>query len=322
MWRGITGSWSGGKNFAFLSTQWMGAVMAPKLRIWLTSKLWPSACQPPKRKYMAPWLPNPVWQCWEERGNLGPKTPRMTQDYWEVQKEETVMLAIILQQCTIWAGAPQTYSVEQYKSSTNAWLQWWRRVTCSIWRKRYRRGLGRTPWLPLPWQEPPHWKEFLHRCLEWKSLPTFLHLILHPCMNQKVWHLMRTWPRSQGSGHSTPRISPQDLDNLAMVPLEDAHQPRGMTLLDLSTLESLEITISHNPAMGKVHYHLQAQSFTRMSLLSTSSQGQLKLSPKVKEPWVIIMLLYIMETPVLSIDLSEYSLCEWGELQNWVNTHS
>ena len=70
-----------------------------------------------------------------------------------------------------------------------------------------------------------------------------------------------------------------------------------MSLLDLSTLQSLEMTISHTLAMGDITYHLQAQSFTRMSLLSTSSQGQLEPSPKVKELWVIIMFLYILETP-------------------------
>ena len=30
----------------------------------------------------------------------------MIQDYWEVWKEETVMLAIVLEQCAIWAGPP------------------------------------------------------------------------------------------------------------------------------------------------------------------------------------------------------------------------
>ena len=40
----------------------------------------------------------------------------------------------------------------------------------------------------------------------------------------------------------SPGFSPQDLDHLTMPPLEDAYLPRAMTLLDLSALESLEMT--------------------------------------------------------------------------------
>ena len=64
---------------------------------------------------------------------------------------------------------------------------------------------------------------------------------------------------------------PLSLGDLAMSPLEDEYQPGAMILLDLSTLELVEMTISHTPATGEVHYHLQARSFTRMSLPSTSS---------------------------------------------------
>ena len=37
---------------------------------------------------------------------MGLKDPHLAWDYWEVQKEETIALAIILQQCAIWARAP------------------------------------------------------------------------------------------------------------------------------------------------------------------------------------------------------------------------
>ena len=105
-------------------------------------------------------------------------------------------------------------------------------------------------------------------------------------------------------------------DDLVMLPLEDAYMPGAMILLDLTTLESLEMTISNTLAMGEVHYHLQAWSFTRMFLPSTSSQGQLEPSPKIKELWAIIMLLYIMETPILSTDQSKYPLSQRSEL--WI----
>ena len=62
----------------------------------------------------------------------------------------------------------------------------------------------------------------------------------------------------RGQPPPSPRFSPQDLDDLTMLPLEDAYLPGAMTLLDVSALESLEMTISHTPAMGKVHYCFQA----------------------------------------------------------------
>ena len=49
---------------------------------------------------------------------------------------------------------------------------------------------------------------------------------------------------------STPWVLPQDLDGLTMPPLEDAHLPGAMALLDFSTLELLEMTISHAPVTG------------------------------------------------------------------------
>ena len=117
-----------------------------------------------------------------------------------------------------------------------------------------------------------------------------------------------TGPDAKKVATTTPRFSLQDPDDLTIPPLEDACLPRAMILLDLSTLESLEMTISHITVMDNVHYGLQAQSFSRLSLPSTSSKGQWEPSPKVKEHWAIIMLHYIMETSAVSIDLSKYSL--------------
>ena len=82
------------------------------------------------------------------------------------------------------------------------------------------------------------------------------------------------------------RFVPLDEDEPEILPLEDVYGPVAMpmgTLLDLTALESLQVTISHILATGEVHYHLQAQSVTRMSLSGTSSQEQLKPSPKIKE---------------------------------------
>ena len=58
--------------------------------------------------------------------------------------------------------------------------------------------------------------------------------------------------------------------------------PMG-TMLDLTALESLQVTILHTPVTGEVHYHLQAQSITMRSLLTSSSQEHIEPSPKIKE---------------------------------------
>ena len=84
-------------------------------------------------------------------------------------------------------------------------------------------------------------------------------------------------------------VSPEDL---ALVPRRWPLPPPGflpwaqMTLqyclrricmgMDLTALKSLQVTISHTPATGEVHYHLQAQSITRRSLSGTSPQEHLK----------------------------------------------
>ena len=66
-------------------------------------------------------------------------------------------------------------------------------------------------------------------------------------------------------------------------PLEATYLPGCTTLFGHSALESLEMTISHNPVMGKVHYPLQAQSLSRITLLSTSTLRHLEHSPRAKE---------------------------------------
>ena len=69
----------------------------------------------------------------------------------------------------------------------------------------------------------------------------------------------RKWPLPP------PGFSPLGSDDPEIPPLEDAYGPGAMlmgTLLDLTALESLQVTISHIPVTGEVHYHLQAQSIT------------------------------------------------------------
>ena len=52
------------------------------------------------------WLALPCIADLKRKEYLGPKDPRLNQDFWVVLKEETITLVIILQWCAIWAGAP------------------------------------------------------------------------------------------------------------------------------------------------------------------------------------------------------------------------
>ena len=57
-------------------------------------------------------------------------------------------------------------------------------------------------------------------------------------------------------------------DDSEIPPLEDTDGPVARpigSMLGLTALASLKMTVLHMPVMGEVHYHLQAQSTTRMS---------------------------------------------------------
>ena len=68
----------------------------------LTSCSFPTiSCSEGSAWYMAhPTLPVRA----EKEGVPWVQRPQLTKDYWEVWKEETILLAIIFQQCTMWAG--------------------------------------------------------------------------------------------------------------------------------------------------------------------------------------------------------------------------
>ena len=115
---------------------------------------------------------------------LGLKDPQLTSNYQEVWKEETVVLAIILQQCTIWARAPPDMfsGVVQELHEHLALV-----VEEGDWlnmEKRSGRGLWKTPWLLLH-QGLPCQKEYHCRCLEQRSPSAPLHQNLPLCLNQK-----------------------------------------------------------------------------------------------------------------------------------------
>ena len=81
-----------------------------------------------------------------------------------------------------------------------------------------------------------------------------------------------------------PGFFHQVSDDLILPDIEGAYLPRVLALFDLSTLESLEMTVSHAPAMGEVHYHLKAQSQATITLLDTSALRYLGPTPR-DEDW-------------------------------------
>ena len=92
--------------------------------------------------------------------------------------------------------------------------------------------------------------------------------------------VLRRWPSPP------PRFAPLGADDSEIQPLEDMYRPVAMSIgsmLDLAALVLLQMTVLHTPATGEVHYHLQIQSITRMSLPSTSSPEQWEPSLKIEE---------------------------------------
>ena len=236
-----------------------------------------------------------------------------------MQKEETIVLAIVLQQCTIWTGAhPDIFCgpIQELCECLVLVVEEgdWFDMEKEIWEAVRKdpvvatasTGIPTPEKAPSPKTVPPQLaraEELTHSTsLYAPSLPK-LEGVVPP---QDLALVLSRQP-------PPPGFSPQALENLTMPPLEDAYLPGTMTLFDLSTLQSLEMTISHTPVMGKIHYSLQAQSLTRISLPRTTSQRHLQPSPKDKEPGAIIILHYIMGTPVSSIDSSKYLLSQQSE---------
>ena len=222
---------------------------------WLTP---PSLTEPRRKKY------------------LGPKDSWVIQDYWEVWKEETITLAIVLQWCAIWAGPLQTHFAEQSKSSLEEsdWANMEEKIWAGVMNDPVVAALSRSPkprWIPS--QTPGVEKSVASISLsvsepEGMTPPQDLALV----------------PRRKPP--PPPGFSLQVPEDLVLPVLDDAYLPEAPTLFDLSILEALEMSISHTPVMGKTHYCLQSQSLARITLPDSSthrlpgtlSKGQRRLS--------------------------------------------
>ena len=189
------------------------------------------------------------------REYLTQKDPRITQDYWEVWREEIVALVIVLQRCAICARSSPNVFCGVVQELCECLAPVVEVGDLFNMEKEIWEGVRKDPWLPCLWKGP------LHQHPEWRNLPALLHLTIHLGLNSKGLCPLRNWPWCWEGGHHHPRFSPLGLDDTEMPPLEDVYRPRAMpmgTLLDPTALESLQMTISHIPVMGEVHYHLQA----------------------------------------------------------------
>ena len=98
---------------------------------------------------------------------------------------------------------------------------------------------------------------------------------------EKVALVLRRWPLQP------PGFAPLGMDDSKIPALEDMYGPVARpigSMLDLTALALLLMAISHRAANSEVHYHFQAQSVTRRSLSSISSQKHLEPPLKIEEP--------------------------------------
>ena len=204
---------------------------------------------------------------------LGPKDPWLTLDYWEVWKEETIMLAIILQWCTIRAGAPSdTFCREVQELHRQLALV----VEESDWVNMEDPMVAVSPRPPMSRRKPsqiPRVEKLMASIspsasqLEGTTPPQDLALVPR-----------RQPPPPPGFSYKVP-------EGLILPAIEGAYLPGTTTLFDLSTLELLEMTISHTPVVAKVHYHLQAWCLARITLLDSSTWRYLGPFPRDEEDW-------------------------------------
>ena len=242
-----------------------------------------------QKKVHGAWLAQPCLSELKREEYLGPKDPQLTQDYQEVQQEKTITLAIVLQWCTMWARAPQgifCWAVQElYKClvplvEEDDWFHMEKEI-----QEGFRKDpmVATTPTGVPILEKAPSPKGVPLQMARTKKLPCSTSLdppsvpILEGVVPPQDLALVPSqWsppPLAFLPGPGAPHLPP----------LEDAYLPGTITLFDFSTLELLEMTISHIPVMGKVHYCLQTWSHTRISLLSMSSLRHLEPSPKVQE---------------------------------------
>ena len=120
----------------------------------------------------------------------------------------------------------------------------------------------------------------------WQKQAAFPCLMFHPHQARRGCVSRRTALVARRPKPHPPGFALFNMDYPEMPPLEDVYgslvMPMGFSL-DVTAAESLQVTISHTSVACEVHYHLQAHSTSRLSLLIAPFELQLEPSSKIKE---------------------------------------
>ena len=114
-------------------------------------------------------------------------------------------------------------------------------------------------------------------------------------------------------------------------PLKDADPPVGIpkgSLLDLTSLSSMQMIITQNNMMGMLEYYYETRVISRISLHLTSLDFQdwPNTHGELKEQWACKLLLTCMqnlelsEYPLMKLNKTcRYPICSWWEYPTWPN---
>ena len=173
-----------------------------------------------------------------------------------MQREETVMLAILLQQCTICTRAPSDISCRVVQELHKSLVLVVEKGNLFNIEEEIWEGVRKDPMVATALTRVPTLKMFPHQ-------------------------VSSQMAEAEELTHSTSPDHPSVLKqegaapplDLTLVPRRQPPPPSGFSSLapEYLTTSPFEMTISHTPVMSKVYYHLHVQSLTRITLLSTST---------------------------------------------------
>ena len=270
---GIASSQGGGRNFGLYPTLQTGAAMTPKPSIWSTNKLLTFhllATQNRSAQHVAhPTQPVRA----EEEGVPGPKGPQLTQDYWEVWKDETIVLAIVLQKCAMWARAPpDTFCRAVQELHRHLALvvkeSKWINMEKETWEGVLKDSMvAAAPGAPMPKRIPSDtWSGETWWCQFYQSL--HLHL------SQKGWHPLETCPSTKEAATTTPKVFSPGPRGPCHTTLSRCLPARSPNLVwsfhpGISGYDHLP-----HPSDGQSAYHLEAWSTSTQRYLEPSQMDK------------------------------------------------
>ena len=199
------------------------------------------------------WIVPPCLEVLEWRKYLPPQDFQRSHDYQKVRKEETVTLAVAIQNCTVQSGTPQECYVEQCRSSANVLPPSLRMMVSWPWRCYML--WKRTTYLLLLLPYSRSWGGRIGHTNTWGVLHFWARGgcpfggRIRPCTGQISHKTTRFYPLT---GESNPcRFS-------------EGITPRSTARPLLSGVTSGIHT--HGPMAGEVHYKYQSCVITQVSL--------------------------------------------------------